>query len=313
MTVLPKIACFHTQDVYIGALIVVKKKNEHPVILVDRYGRIVTYNRKADDIIFHGEKKISEEELFLMVPRVCEFFQNSSEKYMYPQRSVPMVSNENIFYASEPQNNSRVKSQNSLGKSDEAPGPQDETSETLEAYFIGPRPPESPQKAMPADHESQRVSSSSASAEFAALKLKSRSGSLSQAQLNWRKLRLLLSQTRGLKLYQHSFAQKLRENLKGVQRDPDRLRRVNVQLVKLKYQDSIELRELEFISVQKTSFKVQAFFREFTEHFPQELAELLMLSPPLLNSLYKLNVYKKQLEIIEKHILLKPPVKKRLP
>lgn len=298
VNVIPKLAYYFTQDVYLGALITFKKKNKNPALLVDSYGRIVTYNRKAVANIFGTQAKFTDEHLSLMIPRISKLLSKDWAEYkelrphdtfQFPFDEVPRLGTMEHSSEEDDKNPSNLEEQNST------------RVRTLEAYFISPQTNPIPQESNSQSQNGQdQLSISELSQSIP--KLSNRQPSLTQAQINWRKLRLLLSQSGGLKFGIIAISKQLVSNVKGLEKDPDRLKRVTIQVSRQNYQANLRFQEVSFLMIQKTSLKVPVFFGRFAENFPQHLAELLMISPTVLNSFYKINVYKKQLEMIESHL-----------
>jgi hypothetical protein len=70
--IIPKLEYKFSDDIYIGAVIIVRKKNQHAMIYTEHSGSIIGVNRHASDLL--GEQAINQHSLFSMIPRLFSLY-----------------------------------------------------------------------------------------------------------------------------------------------------------------------------------------------------------------------------------------------
>jgi hypothetical protein len=70
--IIPKLEYTFLDDIYIGAVLVVRKKNQFPIIYTDHSGAIIGMNKHATEVV--AEKETHPHSLFSMFPRLFSFY-----------------------------------------------------------------------------------------------------------------------------------------------------------------------------------------------------------------------------------------------
>lgn len=293
--ILPKLEYFLSDDIYVGALISIRKKNSYPLLYTDARGTIIGYNRLALKLINQGEA-INQGSLFAMFPRLFGIYfpkkaSTTNEPAVTTSDAGPVGGTEEF------DNESSEKDQTTIGPNSILKASAFHAStrvvELFQFQMFGQTNTEVQEDLINTEN--------SPNLNYSAQKpLDSHGGA------SWNRFKSAWT-TRGMMSanFQNMFKM-VSDNRKLLLDNLTKIVRVRASIETMHYQRHLVVKEIALQSVQRTSHRVQQFFKLFAKDQGSLLVDALLLSPESLNAIYKLSGYQAHLNMINNK-LKSPP------
>lgn len=285
VVILPKLDYLMSDDIYIGALISVRKKNHYPLLFTDIAGKIVGWNNQALKVL-SDKSTLSTESLFALYPRLFmayypEVRRSLMSKENTTQIQYEMLDNKNLDDLSSNENELTEFNMTTVG---------DLRANSSKEYDV---------------FQFQMFSKTESINEDAMDSHDEETKPLSDSKnrllnSNWAKFKSDLKTKDILPKTFKLVAELITLQRKAILKNLTKIVRVKISLETNHYQRHATLREISLQTIQKTSNRAKQFFRLFADNNPNLLMEVLMISPEALNTIYRICGYKHQLKAIMK-------------
>lgn len=285
VVILPKLDYLMSDDIYIGALISIRKKNHYPLLFTDIAGKIVGWNNQALKVL-SDKSSLSTESLFAMYPRLFMAYYPEIKRSLMSNENTTqiqyeMLDNKNLDDLSSNENELTEFNMTTVG---------DLRANNSKVYDVFQFQMFSKTESINEDAIDSQDEETKPPADS-----KNR---LSNS--NWTKFKSDLKTKDIMPKTFKLVAELITQQRKAILKNLTKIVRVKVSLETNHYQRHATLREISLQTIQKTSNRAKQFFRLFAENNPNLLMEVLMISPEALNTIYRICGYKHQMKAIMK-------------
>jgi hypothetical protein len=267
-------------EVYMAALISLRKKNHFPIIYSDLNGMILGNNKQAWKVLSNNSK-IEETALFAMFPKLFQFYFPNLNNF----GELDKPSKESNFEEAHLETQEETfANQDDYNKesNDELRG-----KENLDLFLFQMMFKTKTMKLLETDSRTLKTNApDESSAGFQADHLRTMKSSNNKNQMSNTAINAQYE------LLSKVISQERRQILENL----SRIYKAKLEIETNHYQNHVSIREITLGSIHKTRQRVQNFFKAFALNNNPYLAEVLMVTPESLNNLYKLCSYRMKLK-----------------